>query len=59
VKWIKVTDKLPTKIWGENQPYLSEEVLVANSCAIAIAYYNRDDGIWYTDEPYKKCGLIK
>ena len=52
--WISVKDKLPKGMWTKFYPYLSEEVLVANSCAIAIAYYDRTDGIWYTGVPLNK-----
>jgi len=53
MKWIKVQDDLPKGEWSKNHPHLSEEVLVANSCAIDIAYYNRTDKIWYVGEPAK------
>lgn len=56
--WISVKDKLPKGIWTKFYPYLSEEVLVANSRAIAIAYYDRTDGIWYTGVPQQKEELV-
>jgi hypothetical protein len=53
-KWINAREEMPKGVWSPNHPHLSEEVLVANSCAIAIAHYNRDEGCWYVDEPAKK-----
>jgi len=53
-KWISVNNRLPSGRWSPHHPYLSEEVLVANSCAVDIAFYDRRDGIWYVDEPIKK-----
>lgn len=51
VEWISVKDKMPVGQWAKNFPHLSENVLVANSCAIEIAFYDRDDGVWYVGEP--------
>ena len=54
VEWISVNDALPSGQWNVNHPYLSEEVLIANSCSINIGFYNRHDMMWYVDEPIKK-----
>ena len=61
MKWISVKDRLPTGEWSKFYSYLSEEVLIANSCSINIGFYNNYDGIWYIadiipepDEPIKK-----
>lgn len=43
--WISVKDRLP-----DVADYSSRK-LVANSAGIDIAFYNRLDGIWYTDCP--------
>lgn len=53
MKWINVKDSLPIGTWGEQYKYLSEEVIVANTCSVNIAYYNRELGIWYIGEPAK------
>jgi len=53
MEWISVTDKLPWGRWNVNHPWLSEEVLIANSCSINIGFYNRKDGTWYVDGPAK------
>ena len=55
MKWISVKDDLPHGHWAlkSNHLHLSEEVLIANSCCITVGFYNRHDGIWYTDEPAK------
>ncbi len=54
-EWVSVKDKLPQGTWGYGNfhPYLSEEVLIINSCSINIGFYNRENGIWYVDEPAK------
>ena len=52
--WISVCERLPCGIWSPNNTHLSEPVLVANSCAIEIATYDRKDEQWYCDEPIKK-----
>ena len=49
--WISVNDSLPTGFWGDKYKYISEEVLVANTAGIDIAFYNRAYGGWYTGEP--------
>ena len=49
--WISVKDSLPKGTWGKSYPNFSEEVLVANSCSVNLAYYDRNIGIWYTGEP--------
>lgn len=51
MEWIKVEDDLPSGWWSPLHKNLSEEVLVANSCSICVAYYNRINGNWYTGEP--------
>ena len=51
--WINVKDRLPAGKWSKNHPYLSEEVLIANSCSLNVGFYDREDGIWYVDEPIK------
>ena len=51
--WISVKERLPEGQWGINFPNLSGEVLIANSCAVLIGYYDRNDGTWYTDRPAK------
>ena len=53
MEWISVKDRLPTGKWSPNHPHLSEEVLIANSCAVAIGFYNRNDGVWCVDYPAK------
>ena len=53
MEWISVKDRLPTGKWSPNHPHLSEEVLIANSCAVDIGFYNRNDGVWYVDYPAK------
>ncbi len=53
-KWIDVRARLPEGQWNINHPFLSEEVLIANNCAIVIGFYDRRDGTWYIDEPWKK-----
>ena len=52
-EWIPVSDRLPTGEWSPRHTWLSEEVLIANSCSISIGFYNRGNGYWYVDEPYK------
>ena len=49
--WISVGDKLPSGQWNVNHAWLSEEVLIANSCSISIGFYNRGNGIWYVGVP--------
>jgi len=49
--WINIKERLPEGQWSTNYPHLSEEVLVANSCAVCVGFYNRNNGVWYTDEP--------
>ena len=51
--WVSVGDRLPSGQWNINHTWLSEEVLIANSCAIDIGFYNRRNGIWYVDVPAK------
>ena len=51
MKWISVKDRLPKGNWGFNNYSLSEDVLVANSCAIEIACYDRDRQTWLVGEP--------
>jgi hypothetical protein len=53
MEWISVKDRLPTGRWARCHSYLSEEVLIANSCSINIGYYNREKCIWYVNEPSK------
>ena len=50
-EWISVKDRLPTGEWSITCSYLSESVLIANNCSISIGFYNKENGIWYTDEP--------
>jgi len=52
--WVSVHDRLPMGQWNINHSWLSEEVLIANSCSINIGFYNRRDGTWYVGEPIKK-----
>lgn len=54
VGWIRIRDRLPVGYWNINRPWLSKEVLIANSCSINIGFYNRNNGMWYVDEPAKK-----
>lgn len=54
MKWICVGDRLPSGQWNVNHPWLSEEVLIANSCSINIGFYDRNDETWYVDVPAKK-----
>ncbi|KKN73118.1 hypothetical protein LCGC14_0404270 [marine sediment metagenome] len=51
MKWISVMEGKPTGCWDKFHPDFSEEVLVANSCCVTVAYYNRNIGVWYTGEP--------
>lgn len=51
--WVSVKDRLPSGQWNTNHPWLSEEVLIANSCSINVGFYNRSNGVWYVDEPAK------
>ena len=53
MEWISIKDRLPTGKWMNKYEYLSEEVLIANSCSINIGFYNRNTGIWCVDEPAK------
>lgn len=53
MEWISVKDRLPTGMWSKQHQYLSEEVLIANSCSISVGFYNRTDETWYIDEPAK------
>ncbi len=39
--WIDVGDNLPSGQWNVNHAWLSEEVLIANSCSVNIGFYNR------------------
>jgi len=48
MKWISVKDRLPEGVWSKQHPTLSEEVLIVNSCAILVGYYDRHNEIWYT-----------
>ncbi len=57
--WIKVQDDLPDGVWNENHTFLSEEVLVANSCCVDIGYYNRFDECWYVGAPVEEIGIDK
>ncbi len=50
LEWVSVGDSLPTGQWNVNHPYLSEEVLIANSCSINIGYYDRNESRWYVDK---------
>jgi len=50
-EWISVKDKLPAGQWNVNHPWLSREVLIANSCSIEVGYYNRRDETWYIGTP--------
>lgn len=52
--WISVKDEMPTGNWSKISSKYSEEVLVANSCAVVIAHYNRQRGWWQTDNPCDK-----
>ncbi len=54
LNWIDATDEKPGGVWNKMFPHLSECVLVANSCSVSIAFYNREDGTWYRREPSKK-----
>lgn len=58
-EWIDVEDKLPEGEWNINHPHLSEEVLIVNSCSIDIGYFNRENGLWYVDEPAKENWIDK
>ena len=53
-EWINVKNELPTGQWSPVHPWLSEEVLIANSCSINIGFYNRRDATWYVDIPAKE-----
>ena len=59
MEWINVNDRLPSGQWNINHPWLSEEVLIANSCSINIGFYNRDNGTWYVDAPIKNESIDK
>ena len=51
MNWIDVNDKLPEGEWNENHPHLSEEVLITNNCSVNIGFFNRNNGLWYIDQP--------
>jgi hypothetical protein len=55
-EWINVHNRLPTGFYSSSEinPHLSEEVLVANSCGIDIAVYDRNDHMWYVGSPADK-----
>ena len=57
--WISVKDKLPQGQWAVTLPQCSEEVLIANSCAVDIGFYNRDNGRWYAGCPAEDDGIDK
>lgn len=57
--WISVKDKMPTGSWSRTLSKYSEEVLVANSCAVTIAHYNRKRGWWQTDNPRDETWIDK
>ncbi len=48
-EWLSVRDSLPLGAWSVSHPWLSEEVLIANSCSINIGFYNRLSKTWYVD----------
>ena len=48
---ISVNKAMPQGTWNCNHPHLSEEVLIANSCAIEVGYYNRERGQWQVGAP--------
>ena len=50
-RWVSVNDRMPTGFWSQNHKHLSECVLVANSCAVEIAFYNRENSTWYCGQP--------
>jgi hypothetical protein len=54
MEWTNVKDRLPTGKWSNSYHYLSEEVLIANSCSINIGFYDRNNETWYVDEPAKE-----
>jgi len=58
-KWIPVDKELPQGRWSLNHQYLSEEVLIANSCAVCIGFYNRQNGNWYTGAPIEENWIDK
>lgn len=51
MKWISVKDRLPEGVWSVTYPHISEEVLVANSYSVSMAFYNRNDWTWYVGMP--------
>lgn len=53
-RWILVSERLPEGQWSPNHPHLSEEVLIVNSAATCVGFYNRQDETWYIGEPAKK-----
>lgn len=58
MKWISVKDKLPKGNWSKFINHLSEEVIIANSCAVTIGWHNRNDGLWYVGEGPLECQWI-
>ena len=59
MNWIDVNDNLPKGVWNKNYQHLSEEVLVANSCSISIAVFDRNNGLWYVGEPIQQNWIDK
>jgi len=53
-QWISVKDKLPLGQWNVNHHWLSEEVLIANSCSVNIGFYDRRRESWFVNEPIKE-----
>ncbi len=49
--WIEVKDSMPTGNFSKNTTKYSEEVVVANSCAVEMGHYNRELHQWQTGEP--------
>ena len=58
-KWISVGDRYPCGVWNKNYQHLSEKVLVANTCCVDIACFDRNYEVWYCDDPNDKQWIDK
>jgi len=59
IVWNSCYNLLPKDSWlAEPDSRFSKEKLVANSATIALAFYDREKGNWYTGCPAKNEGWI-
>jgi len=54
MEWISTKHIKPSGFWSPNHKYLSEEVLICNSCSINIGFWDRESRRWYVDAPARK-----